>query len=268
MVGIDGYFQVTRLECFHRAIEDDPAAMDEHDIGEHVLDLVHLMRRQHDGAVTVVVIVQQRIVKIFAIQDVQAQRRLVENQQPRVNRHHQREVQLGDHALRQLPDLAAVLDRGLRQEAFRFRAIEARMHARHVVERLRNPHPARQHSDIGNEADVAHELLALRPGISSEHPQLSLIRSQTENRVERGGLARAVGTDESEDATLFNTQIDAVQCNRCAEGLAETACFDACHGLQRSSSFSFGVFAASVGFAAERPFAPPFSSSSAFNPSR
>ena len=79
---------------------------------------------------------------------------------------------------------------GLRQKTFRFRAIESRMHAGDVVEHLRNPHPARQHGDIGNEADIAHELVALGPGIASEHLQFSLIRGETENRVERGASCR------------------------------------------------------------------------------
>ena len=63
---------------------------------------------------------------------------------------------------------------GLRQKAFRLRAIESRMHAGDVIEHLRNPHPARQHGDIGDEADIAHELIALGPGIASEHLQFSL----------------------------------------------------------------------------------------------
>ena len=132
--------------------------------------------------------------------------------------------------------LAGALDVGLGEKTFRLRAIESRMHAGDVVERLRNPDPARQHGDIGDEADIAHELIALGPGIASEHPQFSLIRGEAENRVERGGLACAVGADESEDAALFDPQIDAVQRDGCAEGLAETACFDACHGFSAPSS--------------------------------
>ncbi len=53
------------------------------------------------------VVVQERVVELFAIQDVEAKRRLVEHQQFRVDRHDQGEVQLGHHAFRQLPDLAA-----------------------------------------------------------------------------------------------------------------------------------------------------------------
>src|SRR5882672_110243 len=105
------------------------------------------------------------------------------------------------------------------------------MNSGDVFECLRNPDPARQHSDIGNEADIPHELIALGPGVSSEHPQFSLIRGEAENRVERSGLAGAVGADETENPPLFHAQIDAVQRNGCTEGLTQAACFYACHGF-------------------------------------
>ncbi len=265
LLGIHHHFQIARLEFFHAAIEDDAAAVDEHEIGEDVLDLFHLMGRHDDGAAAIEVVVQQRIVELLAIQDVEAERRLVQHQQSRVNGHDQSEVQLGHHALRQFPDLAGAPDGGLREKTFRLRAIESRMHAGDVVERLRNPDPARQHGDIGNEADIAHELIALGPGIASEHLQFSLIRGEAENRVERGGLACAVGTDESEDAALFDAQIDAVQRDGCAEGLAEAACFYACHGFSappcRASARRFRRAASTIGCA-------PSSSSSGVRPSR
>ena len=71
--------------------------------------------------------------------------------------------------------LARALDLGLRQKTFRLRAIESRMHAGDIIEQLRNPDPARQHGDIGNERDIAHELIARAPRVASEHFQFSLI---------------------------------------------------------------------------------------------
>src|SRR6266850_2395315 len=138
-------------------------------------------------------------------------------------------MQLRHHALRQFPDLAGAPDGGLGKKAFRLRAVESRMHAREVVESLPNPHPARKHGDIGNEAGIAHELIALGPGVMSKHLQFSLIGGESENRVERGSFACAVGTDESENPALFHPEIDAIHRDRCAEGLAEAACFYACH---------------------------------------
>ena len=64
---------------------------------------------------------------------------------------------------------------GLRQKTFRLRAIESRMHAGDVIEQLRNPDPARQHRDIGNERDIAHELFARAPRVATEHRQFSLV---------------------------------------------------------------------------------------------
>src|SRR5260370_1155713 len=109
---------------------------------------------------------------------------------------------------------------------------------------------------IGDEADIAHEPIALGPGVASENLQFSLIWGEAENRVERSGLSCAVGTDESKNAALFDTQIDAVEREGCAEGLAEAACFDDCHDFGSSGTFD------------GRRFAAPFSKSSAVRPSR
>jgi hypothetical protein len=46
LFGTYHYFQVVRLHLFHAAIEYDAAAIKEHDIGEDVLDLFHLVCRQ------------------------------------------------------------------------------------------------------------------------------------------------------------------------------------------------------------------------------
>src|SRR5271165_2072703 len=85
-------FQVARLQFFYAAIENDAAAIDKHDIGEHVLDLFHLMGGQEDGTAAIEVVVQQRIVELLAIQDVQTKCWLIQHQQSRVNGHHQGKV--------------------------------------------------------------------------------------------------------------------------------------------------------------------------------
>ena len=61
------------------------------------------MCRHHNGAGAIEVIVQQRIVELFPIQDVEAKRRLIQHEQLRVNRHDQSEVQLRHHALSTIP---------------------------------------------------------------------------------------------------------------------------------------------------------------------
>src|SRR5271166_4938368 len=109
------------------------------------------------------------------------------------------------------------------------------MHAGDVVERLRNPHPARQYGDICDEADIAHKLIAFGRGIAPEHSQFSLIWSQTKNHVERGALPCPIGTDKSEDAALIDTQIDAVERDGCSKRLTKTARVYYCHGFGSSS---------------------------------
>src|SRR4029077_11468535 len=105
------------------------------------------------------------------------------------------------------------------------------MNAGDIIKRLRDAQPARQHGDICNKAHIAHELITLGPGIAAKHSQLSLIWSKAKNRVECGGLACTVGANEPKNAALFNAQIDALQRDGCAEGLAEAACFYACHNF-------------------------------------
>src|SRR5437879_5456020 len=60
---------------------------------------------------------------------------------------------------------------------------------------------------------------------------MALIRNEAQDRIECRGLAGAVGTDESENTTFFDPQIDCVQCDGRAEGLAKSARFYACHGF-------------------------------------
>ena len=169
------HLEITLLQFLHAAAEHDAAAIDEHKIGEHMLDLFHFVRRHYDGAAAVEVIIQQRIVKLLAVQDVQTQRRLIQYQQLRIHRHHEGEVQLGHHALREFPDLTAALDGGLGQKFFRLRAVKSRMHVGYVLDHLRNAYPAWQHGDVSDKADVSHELVTLSPRIASENFQLSLI---------------------------------------------------------------------------------------------
>ncbi len=80
LVGIHRDFEKARLEFFHAAIEYDAAAVDEHDIGEDVLQLFDLVRGNDDGAFPIEVVVQQGIVELLAIEDVETERRFVEHQ--------------------------------------------------------------------------------------------------------------------------------------------------------------------------------------------
>ena len=114
------------------------------------------------------IIVQQGIVKLFAIEDVETESGFIENQQFGVDGHHDGEVQLRNHAFGQFTDLVAVADGGPSEKAFGLGAIESRMYAGEIIERLGNSDPSREHGDIGNEADIAHELIAFGPWIAAE----------------------------------------------------------------------------------------------------
>src|SRR6516225_5720461 len=225
------HLRITRLDFFHAAVENDAPVVDKHEVREHVLNLLHLVRRHHNGAAAIEVVVQHGIVELLAVENVQAERRFVQHQQSGVNGHDESQVQLHNHALRQLADFTVALDRRLCQKSFCFRAIESGMHAGEELERLRNLHPTRQHGNIGDKADIAHQLVAFGPRIASEHPQFSLIRNKPKNCVQCSRLARTIGTDESEDASLLNLQVNAVQRDSGAERLAQSTCFYASHSV-------------------------------------
>ena len=104
------------------------------------------------------------------------------------------------------------------------------MHAGDVIEQLRNANPARQHGDVGDERNIAHELLARGPRVAPEHSQFSLVCGQSENRIQQSGFARAVRPDDSKNAAFFHAKIDIVQRDRCSKNLAQTASFNRCHG--------------------------------------
>src|SRR5882757_5018670 len=59
VVGMRHQFHIAGLELFHAAIENDTTAVDEHDVGEDVLNLFHLMGGHEDGAAAIEVIVEQ-----------------------------------------------------------------------------------------------------------------------------------------------------------------------------------------------------------------
>src|ERR1035438_527654 len=92
-------FKLACLDLVHAAIENDVAAVHEHDVGEHVLNLIDLMGGDQDGAAAIEIVIEQRIVELLPIENVEAKGGLVEQEQPRVDGHRQREVQLRNHAL-------------------------------------------------------------------------------------------------------------------------------------------------------------------------
>src|SRR5579871_4251117 len=112
------------------------------------------------------------------------------------------------------------------------------MHAGDVIERVRDLQPAWQDGDIGDETDVAHELIALGPGIASENAEFSLKRGEAEDSVESRRFAGAVGTDDPEDAAIIDAQVDAIECDGGAEAFAESVSFYARHGFTVPPSLS------------------------------
>src|SRR5207237_5888352 len=95
--GVHRDFHISRFKLFHAATQHDSSAVYEHQVCENVLQFLYLVRCHDNSAATVEVIVQQGIVELLPKQNVEPQRRLVQHQQSRVNRHDQRKVQLRHH---------------------------------------------------------------------------------------------------------------------------------------------------------------------------
>src|SRR6266481_550363 len=81
VIGVHHHFDITRLEFFHCALENDAAVIDENEIGQDVLHFFNLMGRDDDRSAVIEIIVQQRIVELFSEQDIEPERRLIEHEQ-------------------------------------------------------------------------------------------------------------------------------------------------------------------------------------------
>src|SRR5262249_37283682 len=87
LVGFYCDFGITRFEIFHAAIKNDASAIDEHEISKDVLNFFDLMCSDNDRATAIEVVVEQRVVELLAIKNIEAERRLIKHEQPRINRH-------------------------------------------------------------------------------------------------------------------------------------------------------------------------------------
>ena len=123
---------------------------------------------------------------------------------------------------------------------------------------------------LGNDSGVSVYPAVKMRRYQPENPQLAFVGNKAEDGIERGCFARAVGADEADDAAVFYAKVDSGERNGCAEGLTETASFDAWHRfgdppyvLRRLASGS----AAGRAPAVRRPLEES-SSSSAVRPSR
>src|SRR6185437_3812173 len=147
--------------------------------------------------------------------------RLIEHQQPRVDRQDERQMQLRDHALVQLADACASGNLLAEKYLFGALAVEARMHALDVIDRMIDAQQARQHAGIGDEADLAHEGRAIPIGLQTEDAHAALIGRQPENGLQQRRLARAIAADQADDAAGTDPQAYIIQRAQLAVALAE-----------------------------------------------
>src|SRR5690606_38556088 len=70
---------------------------------------------------------------------------------------------------------------------------------------------------------VGHQLVALGARVAAEHVQAALERNQPQDRLERGGLAGAVGPDQADDAPGRDGERGRIQRHLVLVGLAQAA---------------------------------------------
>ncbi len=68
-------------------------------MSQQSFDLLHLMGADDDALVTIVVVVQQSIIELLAVEDIQTQGGFIQHQQVHVDGHNERQVQLSYHPL-------------------------------------------------------------------------------------------------------------------------------------------------------------------------
>src|SRR5690606_27870053 len=129
----------------------------------------------------------------------------------------------------QLADLHLRLELGAFEEALAAGAVEAGVDPGDELDRLGDTDPARQHGDVGDEAHVAHQLVAFGARVAADHAHLALERDQPEHRLEGGGLAGAVGPDQTDDPAGRDLERGAVQRDLVLVDLAQLA--GAHHGV-------------------------------------
>ncbi len=120
-------------------------------------------------------------------------------------------MQLRHHSLRKLTHAALEADVGLAQEALGPRAIEARMHGGDEIQCLRDTQPPRQYGDIGDEAYVAHQLVALGARVAAQYLKMALECRESQHSLQCRGLAGTVRSDEAHDTSGAHCEVHAVE---------------------------------------------------------
>jgi hypothetical protein len=72
-------------------------------------------------------------------------------------------------------------------------AVEARMHAGDEIDGVLHLQPARQDGDVGDEADVLHQVVALGARVDAQHRQLAVEGDQAQRGLEVVVLPEPLG---------------------------------------------------------------------------
>jgi len=132
MLGMNMHFHETFLVLVGRASKHHAPQVEKHEIRQHVLQLIQVVRRDDDGAVALGKTLHEHLVESQPVKRIETQRWLVEQHQRSVYAHRQREVKLRNHSLREISNSIVAPNAGGLEQIFRTRAVKLWMHSFHI----------------------------------------------------------------------------------------------------------------------------------------
>src|SRR5271156_1746280 len=208
---VRGVLAVGLLDRAQVAIENAAAVIDQANGIAHFLDLLHAMPRENDCRASVAHF-EHHVLDRGGVHGIKPGERLVQNDDRRAVNHRSDELHFLLHAFREIHDLFFRPFAQLETlEPFAGAAVGLRF--RKAVQRgEKNNQGADLHSGIeaallGQVADRVARFIADR---LAENQYRALVRNENiHDHADGGGLAGAVGSEQSEDGALAHTQVDA-----------------------------------------------------------
>ena len=214
------------LEFLRRALGDDAAPVQHGDAVGELVGLLQVLRGQQDGH-AVGDQLPDKLPRRVAAARVQAGRGLVEEDQPWPPHQRHRDVEAALHAAgvggrgprRRVGEVEQIKQPGGPRPSLGRRDVQQAAHEEQV---LLAGEPVVDRGELPGDPDGG----AYRPGLAAhvvphDAGRAGVRRDQGGQDLHRGGLARAIGPEQREDLTLPDAEVDPVQDDLVAVGLAQ-----------------------------------------------
>ena len=223
-----------RLQLVGRALRDDGPVVDDRDALRHAIRFVHVVRREEHRHLLRLVQIPDLRPELVPALGVEAEGRLVEEDDLRRVQEAARDLEPPSHAAGELLHQRVAAIPELEEPQQPLAALEPDL-AGHVVEQRVHLHVLPR-GQVAVEARILEDDAELRPGgvrvrrrIQPVEPHRAARRpEQRRHHLDRGGLPGAVRTEEGEDLAAADFERHALDRLDVAEGLAEIG--DGNHG--------------------------------------